>query len=372
MKNSIHKTKKGAVSIFVVVFFSLLITVVIVGFIRNSIKDQQSSLTRNLSQSAYDASQVGIEDAKRLLVRYSGQCPTESSTDTNCIKLKSALQSNICNSAVSLLTGSEIISNEVLIQKDALSNYNQAYTCVTISRTTDDFLGFLNGDDTKIVPLIGTSDYDSIQFQWFTKDNIATGASRAIINTITNLPKSSDYSISSPPIVALKLIQAPGNFSTGSLSNSSNTYSRLFIKPDPSFSDATLTSFNIDAPLSPKIIYRSKCDSNFSSGYACSVRLSIPSLADKQISLLEVKPIYNNMDYRVTLWKGDTLVQFNNVQTKIDSTGRASDIYRRIETRVESSVSQSYPTSAVEISGNLCKDFGVTDVASTIYRSCTP
>jgi len=372
MKKNIFKTNNGAVSIFVVIFFSLLITVVIVGFIRNSIKDQQASLARNLSQSAYDASQVGIEDAKRLLVRYSRQCPTESSTDANCVELKSALQSNRCNNAVSLLTGSEIVSNEVLIQKDALSNYNQAYTCVTISRTTDDFLGYLNGDDAKVVPLLGIGDFDSIQFQWFTRDNIASNATSATLNTITNLPKAIDYNLNSPPIVALKLIQAPSSFDSSTLSNSSNTYSRLLIKPDPSYSDPTLTSFNIDAPLSPKIIYRSKCDANFSSGYSCSVKLSLPTLTDRQISLLEVKSLYNNMDYRVTLWKGDNLVQFNNVQTKIDSTGRASDIFRRIETRVESSFSQAYPVSAVEITGSLCKDFGVTDVASTPYRTCTP
>jgi hypothetical protein len=67
------------------------------------------------------------------------------------------------------------------------------------------------------------------------------------------------------------------------------------------------------------------------------------------------------------------LIQFKAVQPKIDSTGRASDVFKRVSSRVDMyNTGLAYPNSAIDLlGGDFCKDFGVTDT-EFIEGSCTP
>ena len=60
-------SKKGMVSITVVMFTSLLLIVVSVGFIRIMSQEENRASDNNLSQSAYDSAVSGVEDAKRVI-----------------------------------------------------------------------------------------------------------------------------------------------------------------------------------------------------------------------------------------------------------------------------------------------------------------
>jgi len=355
--------KRGSVSLFVVIFFSLLATVMVAGFVRVAIKDQQATLARNLSQSAYDASQAGIEDAKRVITEKDA-CGSLSST--KCDNLRTKINSTSCNEANSLLKNPSTPSTNEIRVENANYSYNQAYTCVTIENNTQDFLGSLNADSTKIIPLIGESTFDKIKLEWFTKLN-SGGNTVTFPNYLIYNPVSIDTA--TPPFLAVRLIQSPDNISSLNFLNSNTYFSRIFLRPNTSGSNAL--NFTSDAPESIKPIpYDATCDPSFASGYACSINLNLP--ATQNNSLIELKSIYKNTDYRVTLYSGNNAVKFKGVQTKIDSTGRANDIFRRVETRLETTSIEAYPTSAIEVEGNFCKNFSLTTVASNPYSDCTP
>lgn len=61
------RQERGIVAIFVVIFSSLLLTLIAVSFTRLMILEQQQSLDNDLSQSALDSARAGVEDGKRVL-----------------------------------------------------------------------------------------------------------------------------------------------------------------------------------------------------------------------------------------------------------------------------------------------------------------
>jgi len=107
-------------------------------------------------------------------------------------------------------------------------------------------------------------------------------------------------------------------------------------------------------------------------GYACSAVLVVPpaigsiNTADRT-AFLRLMPFYNATHFRVTLWNGpvnlaNPSVKFKDVQPAVDSTGRANDLFRRIQSRVDLfDTSFPYPDATIDLTGNFCKDFAITD-----------
>jgi hypothetical protein len=118
-----------------------------------------------------------------------------------------------------------------------------------------------------------------------------------------------------------------------------------------------------------------KCVSNLSAGgYACTVTITLPQAVgqsdDTRNAYLRLTPLYNATHFRVTLGQG---ALFDGVQPSIDSTGRANQQYRRVDSRVDLiDTSFPFPEATVDLSGNLCKDFTITDAASDFKTNCTP
>jgi Tfp pilus assembly protein PilX len=379
-----RKTNKqhGAVSLFVVIFAALLITVVTVSFIRIMIQNQQQSTANDLSQSAYDSAQAGVEDGKRALLILQNICdPNNSAYDQNTC---TAAQTT-CNAGVDLLKDVKNNTttdgtNEVKVQttKAGDVNLNQAYTCVKIITNTPDVEEYIATDASKIIPLVGVNSaglnsFDRIRIDWFTSNDSATAT--VPTGSTSLLPMKSDWPSSQPPIMRAQLIEY--NNSSLSLSNidgGSGTNNTLFLYPSNSVN--ALIGFSTGIPGSPTKV---SCNSIASGGYSCSttILLSNAIINGDHTAFLNLKSIYNGAHYKVTLLDSiGATVLFNNVQPSIDSTGRANDLFRRVQTRVEySNIDFSYPQAEINVTGNLCKNFIVTADSGPgkgYSNSCSP
>jgi hypothetical protein len=355
-----RKYKKAAVSIFIVIFTALLVLVITVGFTMIMIRDVQQSSSTDLSQSAYDSAQAGVEDGKRALLAYQYFCGGGGSNSTLCQNFRN--NATKCNSSLSIIDTNES-NGEVGVStgnnpKD--SEFNQAYTCLKISLSTNDYLGKLSKDASKVISLSGTQTFDQIVVQWYNNDDIPDGTSSLQLTKPSGsqlLLNPDNWKQDRPSLVRLQFIK----FNSGGSYNASvflYPYSQSYF--NPTFSSAA----SIKTPS------YAQCSSSTTSGYACSqvVDLGGNTVSPSDTALLRVTALYNSMHYRILLRSSATgqTVQFNNVQPEIDSTGRAGNLFRRLVSRVElGQVNFAYPDNALDTTKSICKDFTVTDKDSS-------
>lgn len=402
-----HNRQTGAVSIFVVIFAALLLIIVTVGFIQIMIADQREATNRDLSQSAYDSALAGVEDSKRALLRYLSICETGSAAA--CSAARTAINSDVCNEAVRAgnIIGSDSEGprttsgtyGEIKIQQSTSTgdgSLDQAYTCVKMELDTDDFVGNTAMNQSVLVPLRGTGDIDAVTVEWFSRDDLSGAASTAVsLLGATAAPKpliaQANWPGNRPPLLRTQLMQFGNSFTLDGFdvmpSGRSNT-NTVFLYPtsdgaantSTSFAardvrkstatDPTLPATSADTPLPVR------CSNNLSSGgYSCRLRLALPDPigGGDRTAYLRLTPLYNSTHFRITMSRGPQAVQFSGVQPIVDSTGRANDLFRRVESRVNLvDTSFPYPEAAIDLTGDLCKDFAVTDTTYYASSSCTP
>ncbi len=376
-----NKRQAGAVSLFVVIFATLLITVITISFARLMTSDQQQATTADLSQSAYDSAQAGVEDAKRALLNYQSLCSVGGPA---CDMARTNIDSPVCN--VSLTGVATPQNGEVMIQQTVGDKaLDQAYTCVTITRNTDDYQGALQAGTSRLIPLVGTGAFDSVLVEWYSAGDLQDPTNVDLTATTTPLLSQSSWSINKPSVMRAQLMQVGSSFKLSDFDNTTNGQSNantLFLYP-------VGIKNNVNAAIDTEtVLIRDirktptgsplpiTCSGDISGGgYACRAQLILPTPigGGNRTAFLRLTSLYNKTNFRVSLLNSNNTVQFNGVQPQIDSTGRANDLFRRVQSRVEfSDPNFPYPEAAVQTTGNFCKNFLVTNNPSDYVNNCTP
>ena len=152
---------KGAVSIFAVIFSTLLLTVLTVSFMGLMISAQQRAINNDLSQSAYDSALAGVEDAKRVV-----RACANGNVDA-CSALKAASD---CQVVARAKVNGSVDQPETVIASNSSSgqSFDQAYTCVNIDMDSVDYLFEAQSGRAHVVPLRATQPIKKITIEWFT------------------------------------------------------------------------------------------------------------------------------------------------------------------------------------------------------------
>lgn len=379
---------KGAVSIFIVIFSTILISTIVIGFVRVMVQEQLQATTVDLSRSALDSARAGVEDAKRALVRYHDYClgsPTAMAT-TECTVLERSLKNGTaCDTLQQAGIAGAIGDKEVVIKQSTNSadeQLQQAYTCVKIQLDTSDYVSALPASGSRMIPLKATADFNQVQIEWYSqsdlKDSEVSEGGGISLARDFQLPTLADWPPNRPAMLRVQLIQFGDTFQLGDFDRkddgSSNAHT-LFLNPGEVGRDTL--SFSDDARLSRTTgsLQQIACDRDFSATavdkqYACKATIRLPNATSqddlRRTAYLRIDGLYNkNTSFRVSLLRDTELVAFSSVQPVVDSTGRANDLFRRVQSRIEiDSSAFPFPQSAIEVTEGLCKTFLVTDKAS--------
>lgn len=408
------KTKKGMASLYLVAFTTLLLGIVTMSFARVMISESREASNSDLSQSALDSALAGIEDAKTAILKYE-QCnnnPGAGDCDRIINRMKEAFNNHNCDVVRNILGKSGEGAVEI---SEAL---NQSYTCVTIANDAPIYQSTLTEDiRSRVVPAGTIEDYQNvvgIELQWFTIDPTSDEVIFMDDNTGDNfipLKAKSDAMDESAkqkaaPILTFELFQTDPDFQMYELdlNNETNTgtdHAMIMFYPDDSndksfvsaqnlldasnkSNQAALTSsVNASESVVPKLV---SCYDHEDGGAYCRAVIQFPATYKgntteytsasprraKQTFMFRVSLPYGapQTDFSITPCrliednKCKSPSSFTGAQYIIDSTGRASDLYRRIIARVETTPNSIFPEYAVQVSGNnavIEKNFYVTE-----------
>lgn len=400
------RKNEGAVSLFAVIFAMLLMTVVTVSFLRIMISDQNQASGNDLAQSAYDSAQAGVEDAKRALLWYQGECASggsgctwDSSWETTCNAM--VRDTNVVRAGDEAPTAGGSGTGEIKVQQSVSGNdtaLDQAYTCVTISRDSPDYIGELASGASTMIPLTAAGTYNTLTVEWFnSEDTSSTVGAVNVGTTFASQPiqTQANWGADRPPILRTQYMQVGSNFNlsdfdyanTGSPGQSnantlflyptSNGASTVDLLQRDSRPDSAGNSSAAPESYTPQ---PSLCTTTVASGsFSCKISITLPDPVGggARVSPYLWLTAYNAAThYRLTLTNSaGTPVDFRGAQPIVDATGRANTVFRRVQSRINLQGEFPYPNGAVDVSGSFCKNFGVTNVNGDYVdndTTCTP
>ena len=422
------KIKKGATSLIVTLFFTLLAGILVLSFVSIMLSNINESTNYNLSQSAYDAALAGIEDAKVMLLLYNNCVARGDIASARCKDVVEKIEAEDSNKNCDLIREalkrkSGDSDRETVIRTDNSSSaasgvdatFDMAYTCVLVSTETPNYLGTISKDtDTRIIPLRthkitdddgkAVSPIKYVRVEWFSNEDASMIVDNGLAsiydpagiyngsgnNGFANNKVNAENVVSGknqfkadatlPPALNVGFVQAgmhafasdATGFKLSDFKMRNETYTertnrgRLTLRPIgasgtigvnkigktafPLSTMAAATNYNntvaqstYNADNSPMDVKCYTATTVGSHPYACSVDIELPDTywsdtAQDGIRYLILSSPYASPDisFSVTLFNDeDKVVNFVGVQSSVDSTGRANDLFRRVDARVE-------------------------------------
>ena len=389
------KFKKGAASFYVVAFSTLILLIIAASFTALVVAQITRSSNADLAQSAYDSALAGVEDAKLAFYSYrncleQGKTAKDGELDytdgLDCEEIISVMEksNDDCDMVAKILgrTGEE--GGEVEVKETSGNNMSQAYTCVKIETDLPNYYASLSANEQiKVVrPTfkdVKAEEINSMRISWgMNEGNGAFSYSnfnpvfRSLANFGTQL---------NPPVLSVAILQAGDSFDLDDFDkvgdDKTNRGMVYLVPKDP---DQVLTSGESDpdyiirdAGENKNTVFASDmvksndrtsknkpfaitCDNE--GDFICSATIDLPmpiegDRSDDNFVIVVALPYgKSNTPFELEFCKNredcssETIAEgeeestggpviLKGLQIGVDSTGRANDLFRRVETRLE-------------------------------------
>lgn len=385
-------SQAGFVSLFTTIFFMLLITVITVGFIQITATEQTQATNNDLTASALASAQSGIEDGKRAILKYMS-LPAGATKTTYYTQMTT--NSADCQSIIGSTIGSDlgIAANGNIINNNQI---NQSYTCLTVNLNSPDYLSQSSAGKSQVLPLRALGgNFQQVKVSWHLLssavgsdgDGVPKGyAAGPLLYPLINsgTPALGWNKLGYPAYLRVQLFGYPNsNFSRADLTARSRS---VLLVPATNGTAATTPIDLGVADPNPGVLGQAelqpitiKCDPTPAAdlgNYACTALLQLPAggtfASSANTYFLRVTPIYGQSHFRVALVNSGSEVSQDQVQPTIDVTGRASNVYRRLQARVLANQLSNFPEFAGESANTICKNMQVTNNAADFRPNNCP
>lgn len=331
-KYRVTTNQQGGVSFLTVIFLSLILVIVTMSFVRITINEQREAIDDDLVTRAFYAAESGVEDGKRAIVDYLNGGP--------------APDDGTCSPAPGQ-------SGELDV-----GNLEAEYTCQLIEMTPGEFKTTLGAWESIVIPLRGTGGFDRVNVEWHEPSNDGVGYGLRGDNQLINGPEwmTGNY----PALVKASIFRVsdspPGTL--GYVNTLQGTLRSGYLIPRSSGTPTISASSGFN-----KAKIATPCQSGQTgSNPVCSKIITDLPQASGYTVYLVLQAMYKGTRVTATLLdSSDAVVPIRDTQAVIDVTGRAGDVYRRVEARV-SLDPEVFPLPDLVIWSNveLCKDFTIT------------
>ncbi len=378
---AIHR-ESGLVSILTVILFMIFASILVVGFIKIMADEQRQAADNDLSASALTAAQSGVEDAKRVILYCLGSGLNVSEANQCNNIFASGRATDPCDSFKNGAKGLfqsmgiqyNLSTNEAIVGN---SDFNQYYTCLSVTEDPSEVTKTVTSTQSEFIPLNVNGTYNSIVVNWFETSNTWGQRPHATGTDFTTLGNWQDMSGNRrPPVLRVQVIPYPvsGGINLDTVEQNSDAF---FLVPATGAATTSSIDRTLDSRNAPGFertsatipLAYTDCDTGASTtGYDCSMKISgfNPTTERYYIRLSLLYGSSTNVKVSAVDATG-TAQTFNNVQYVIDVTGRANDVYRRVQAKVSPSSAAAYPEYAVDTAQMLCKHIVVADAANTSY-----
>lgn len=340
-----RKNESGFVAIFSVLIIMSILTLVTIGYSNVTRDAQRRTIDSQLDTQAFYAAESGVNDAIKYI---------ESAASADLAQKTGCQDNPIGGDAGQVFSGYDTSIN---------SNLQTGYSCVIIDNVVKDLIfssvSKVGTGSPKVVPIEPSNGgvVSAMTISW----EDPSGNTR--INdtsdvTYPNILRGTTGWGDGLGILRLDIVPV-NNLNRGTLIDSAYTF---FLYPSVTAAGSTFTVGN--GPDSQGGLIPVDCPSATS---ACTARLTLGGSSSTKY-VMRLQSIYNDTKVTIsnlTTTSGET-TSFRNAQYMVDVTGRANDVFRRVQVRLPQKSNGRIPDFALLTSDSLCKRILVSESGSTV------
>lgn len=335
----IKTDESGLAAIVVTIFVMIVLSLIVIAFSQVARREQRQSLDRQLSTQAFYAAEAGINNAVNGI--RTGNVSFASLDRTTCAG----------SSGANLDTSN-----------------NTSYTCVLYDKAPKSLIyGNVDINNGLVFSLQNeNNNMTSVTFEW---NGINTSGSYATCpsTAYSSFPQTANYNC---PAGIIRLMLIPANTSTLSRDALVNNSMTVFLRPSSNAPSPTLGTTpyqgHVSGADSQANVIPASCDAATNKCKATITGLPLTSM----YAYLRSAYVPNS----VTVTGKDNAgndVRMTNAQIKIDSTGKASDVLRRVQVRVPLYENYQLPGFSIESLNAICKQVDIVSAGASSTAACS-